>query len=272
MSSPKLSVITVSHNRRELLLRKAASLCAQTLAPEAFEWVVCLNGDVDGSQAALAQLKLPFAVKVVAFAVQQSASRARNACAALAEGGVLYFSDDDCLPAPATLAQHLAAQQTPCAAIGPILFDDGARRELWRPRRPRYWNFNGANSSAPKAAFAAVGGFDERLSGYGGEDLLLGYQLYRAGLPFVAVDAEVTHLGPNPMRAPTPEKARSAGANAARIASWHPELAFRLGVHPLLVAVKRRLVPLLRRFSDRWEWEWHYLQGVLSSDAGDDHL
>jgi glycosyltransferase involved in cell wall biosynthesis len=266
----ELSVVTVTHNRQALLERKLDSLLAQTLSPERFEWLLCVNGSSDGTLAFFQTLRLPFQLKLVVYEKQASPAVARNACARQARGRALYFSDDDCLLAPETLAAHARAQRVPCVAIGGIDFEAGDESYRWEPRRVNYWNVNGANTSVDRRAFEAVGGFDECLEGYGGEDVLLGYMLGRYGLAFRALaGARVRHLGPEPTRAGDEEKARSAGRNAVRIARRHPELAFRLGVHPVLLSLKQLvcsplLTPLTRRLSPAtFRYEHAYLLGAL---------
>lgn len=241
MPCPYISVLTVAGGRPRELRRKADALVAQTLAPERFEWVVCLNGGDDGSAAALAALELPFSLELFVTDERLPPGTARNACAQRTCGSILLFSDDDCLPAPDALELHVAEQEKGlCAAIGSVAFEAGGERRWWRPARVGFWNLNGANSSVPAVTFRQVGGFDGGLVGYGGEDLELGYRLARAGLPFRALpSASAVHLGPDPRRGGDLAKARAAGANAARLAELHPALRWRLGLHPLQVAAKR---------------------------------
>lgn len=232
-----MSIITSSFNRKALLLEKLKTLETQSLALTRFEWLVFVNGS-DDSFETLSKLKTPVALKLFKAETQQSIGEARNTCIAQAQGQILYFSDDDCLLEPDTLEKHLEAQKDPCVAIGGIDFVS-EKTETWQPDRVSFWNLNGANSSLPKASFDKVGGFDKRIQGYGGEDLLLGYKLYKTGLAFKALaNAKVKHIGPNPMRGRDLAKAQSAGRNAAKIAQLYPELAYRLGVHPLLMSLK----------------------------------
>lgn len=275
MGCPYISVLTVSSGRREMLVRKAEALRAQTLPPERFEWVVCLNGGDDGSAGVLDDLNLPFTLRVFATGERLPAGSARNACAERTCGSILLFSDDDCLPAPDGLAAHVALQEAGlCAVIGGIDFrsDLGVRR--WRPARASYWLLNGANSSVPGVHFRAVGGFDETLSGYGGEDLELGYRLSQVGVPFRALPDSVTvHLGPDPRRGRNESKARAAGANAAKVARRHPELRWRLGLHPVQVAVKRIVIgaglggALARLGAGSVAYERGYLAGARSESV-----
>jgi GT2 family glycosyltransferase len=271
----ELSVITVTRNRPQIVAQKLTSLAAQTLPPDRFELVICVNGCEQGSLELLRSAETPFSTTVLSFAVNEGAAKARNACAKQAQGETIYLSDDDCLLFPDTLARHLAAQrQAPGVAVGAIRFEhDGASR-VWRPGRVGYWNVNGANTSLPRRAFEAVGGFDESLSGYGGEDILLGYRLKQAGLSFMALpEAPVRHLGPDPQRSGDLVKAQSAGKSAVKIAAQHPELALRLGVHPLPILAKRALLapPLglvwQRLDSASYAYERAYLMGALEEKA-----
>ncbi len=234
---PDISVITSTFNRKDLLLEKLESLKLQSVEASRFEWLVLVNSD-DGSFEALQAAETAFKLRVFKPEKAMSIGAARNVCIREAKGQVLYFSDDDCLLEPDTLLQHLAAQRQACVAIGGIDFVTESI-EKWEPTKVSFWNLNGANSSAPRAAVMAVGAFDERIEGYGGEDLLLGYKLFKQGLLFEALAASVRHRGPNPMRGKNLEKAFSAGRNASKIASFYPDLAFQLGVHPLLMGLKR---------------------------------
>ena len=234
----------MAFKRPQMLEAKLASLQVQTLAPESFEWCVCINGgdatDIASIQQVL-QVDTLFTVNVVMNEENLPIAKARNQCVEQASGKVLLLSDDDCLLATETLEHHLTAQQAHMAVyVGSILFQ-AETFERFEPRRVDYGNVNGANTSVPKTAFDAVNGFDE-LPDYGGEDILLGYKLKRQGITFKALPhASVTHLGANPMRAGDMNKARSAGRNAVIMSRWYPDMRVRLGVHPLLLRVKHWL-------------------------------
>lgn len=268
-----VSVITVTHARRELLLEKAGTLADQELPATEFEWVVVVNGDTDGSARALEAWSAKHPDIAVATLREEPAAdvgMARNRAAGEARGEILYFSDDDCLLAPDTLARHLAAQRrAPGTWLGPVDFRTYDADERWTPA-PRWWQVNGANTSVPAADFERIGGFEDIVDGYGGEDLLLGWRLHRAGVRFgVVAGGEVVHSGPNPVRGGDLAKARRAGANAARIAEHCPGTALRLGVHPWSLAIKRALYGapwsawLARRAGGWFRYERAYFYGAI---------
>lgn len=254
-----------------MLKRKLDALAAQTLPVDVFELVLCLNGCGQDVRRLVEASDFGFGVTLLEFTQPRPVSSARNACARMAKGATLYFSDDDCLPAAETLELHLNAQRKrPCAAIGSIQFEERDHIDTWAPARVGYWNLNGANTSVPRRQFEEVGGFDETLTDYGGEDVLLGYRLAKSGLPQSALPYATTrHLGPQPRRSRDTVKAVSAGRNAVKIARLHPELAWRLGVHPLSLLAKR--IALGRTWRRLWrrldaaayDYERAYLEGAL---------
>ena len=267
----ELSVITVTFGRLGLLLRKLETLKAQTLEPERFEMVLCVNGDAE-TLAALENVELPFDLTVIPFPETTGSARARNVCAERTRADLLYFSDDDALLRPDTLEKHLVFHQSHSSsvAVGGVDWEHDGEVERMRPRRVNYWNLHGINTSLPTAAFEAVGGFPEWVTGYGLEDVLLGYELAKRGYQLVALpDVSVRHIGANPMRGLQPEKARSAGRNAVRIVARYPELAYRLGVHPLSLRLKRlALTPPLSLLwqavgKNSFRYERAYLKGAL---------
>lgn len=248
--APAISVVTASRDRAGALLAKLASLRGQDLQAGSFEWVLCLDGAGDGSrqllEAELAERPPAFDVIIIENDGPRGPGPARNRAAARARGRVLHFTDDDCTLDPGTLRAHLAAQQESAAYLGVIRFVEGDRIRTWVPRRPRWWNVNGANLSVPREAFQSAGGFPEYLVGYGGEDLALGHALTRSGVAVRALSgAAVSHHSTATGPGGDPARWREAGANAVRLATRRPEMAERLGVAPFQLAIKRVAGPLL---------------------------
>ena len=265
-----ISVLTVTFGRWSALSQKLASLARQTLDPARFELILCVNDD-PASWRALQEVRTPYHLTAFPLTPRRGAAVARNACAARARGDLLYLSDDDAVLEPDTLERHVSAhrgRQRPALVVGGIDFVDGAKTTRQRPERVRYWNANGVNTSLPRAAFERVGGFPEWLGGYGFEDVVLGYELNRAGLATVALpEAVVRHLGPDPMRGADLDKARQAGRSAMVVARRLPELAYRVGAHPLLLAVKRVLLasPLRALWGGAAAYEAAFLEGALEA-------
>jgi len=251
VDAPELSVITVTHGRPHLLARKAEALRAQTLAADRFEWCVTTNGD-PAAAAWLRELSVPFGVTVNEVPGNGSVAAARNRAAEAATGDVLLLSDDDVMPGPACLAEHLAAHRSSGrVVIGDLRLPDALRsgsvREPFERRatvagRALWVNATGANTSLPRSDFLAVGGYDPDFAEYGGEDSDLGLRLGRQGSTFWrSAEAWATHVG----RILTDTtKAYLAGRAGVRV--WRKNggvgAAVLLGVHPISLAAKRLLL------------------------------
>lgn len=281
---PRLSVITASRGRHELLLRKARALAAQTLPSSEFEWRLWLNeppADVAAVEEALAALSLPFAVWLGGGS-DEPVGKARNLAAAGARGRALLLSDDDCLPAPGALAAHAAFHDANpwTVGIGPLRLPEelrrGARAEPFeRPaavgRRAWWLNMTGANSSVPTEAYRAVGGYDPDWRGYGGEDPELALRLRAAGLRFRHVPGgDAWHHG-----RVWDDAAKAYQAGRAHVRVWRrhgqPEVGLALGVHPAMLAVKRLFLtgPWARTMDDQvMRYELEYARGAADELRG----
>jgi GT2 family glycosyltransferase len=263
---PEISVITVTRDRLEILLEKFETLKTQSLDRENFEWVICVNG-CQKTLDVLTGLRSPFKLTVLSFTENRGAAVARNLCVAHAKANLLYFSDDDVLLKPDTLLKHIAfhKERMPCVAVGGVDWHYQGQIETMHPKHIKYWNLHGMNTSLPKVAFEAVGGFPEWLTGYGHEDVLLGYHLFQKGYTFIVIpEGVVNHIGANPMQGLDLDKARQAGKNAVQIVRRYPELAFRLGVHPVVLGLKKSVLPWLEKIAGpRVAGDWAYTQGAL---------
>lgn len=162
---PSASVVMVTHNRRDLLVRALESLDAQTVRPA--EVVVVDNGCTDGSSELLAAREGPGFV-VVRNDRNAPPAEARNQAAALATGEVLAFTDDDCRPVPTWLESLLAGMRQDVAIVqgrtvaDPTLPLEPLSRTQWTPAE--YGLYETANIAYDAAAFRGVGGFDEHLA------------------------------------------------------------------------------------------------------------
>lgn len=264
-----ISVVTATVGRPETMLRKATSLAAQTLDRSRWEWLIAFDGaQPEVASALAAAVGDDMAVRTVTTG-GVGPGPARDAACRLARYPVLLLSDDDCLLHRDALERHVAAQRVPGVYLGTVVFssDDGDIPQL-PPARPGWWHLGGANASLPTGAYRRVGGFGHATEGYGGEDLWLGWRLHSVGVPFRGLpEARVVHLGPDPQRSGDARKAYQAGANAVRIARREPALAWRLGVHPVLLTLKtfwlapRGLGPERKRRS----YEREYARGARAA-------
>ncbi len=199
-----VSVIIPTYNRIDSLKMVLAGLARQTIAPSRFEVVVVSDGAVDGTNEYLQTLAVPYSLK---FSPQtnQGVAAARNTGIHLASGDYILFLDDDVVPAPALLAQHLHThenchQPKSTVVLGPMLtppdfemvpwvhweqsmlvkqyqaMESGA----WQPTARQFFT---GNTSLARCHLLAAGGFDPQFTR--AEDLELAFRLADAGLTFV---------------------------------------------------------------------------------------
>ena len=238
----KISVVIATFNRRELLARTVEGLAAQDLPPEDFEVVVVVDGSTDGTVEFLARLSAARSLEILEQPnLGQAAALNRGVNAA--RGDVVLFLDDDILCPSTLLHEHLAARADGqhVVVFGPVrtalqgaptlaaawterrMRDD--RRWLTEELEPR-WPFvatGRANSSLPRAAFLAAGGFDERLRG-ARDDTDLGLRLWKMGLGFrYQATAVAYEIYVKSSEAVVRNDARRFGGNEVRVCRKHPE-------------------------------------------------
>ncbi|MCP3978214.1 MAG: glycosyltransferase family 2 protein [bacterium] len=201
----RLSVVIPTHNRPQSLRRSLDALEAQTLARDRFEVLAVDDGSSPEHRKEIRQFRAPFGYRLLEKA-QGGLPTARNVGAERATGDVLLFLDDDVVPHPDLLLQHLRTHEEadePLAVVGALPYPDHVELDcfLWYLEQSGHYDLyrnpkkyaggapplpplNG-NSSVRRSAFFDVGRYDERFSSYGSEDLELGYRLNKAGVRFV---------------------------------------------------------------------------------------
>jgi GT2 family glycosyltransferase len=196
--APRLSVVIPTIGRVATLRRVLDRLEGQTARPSDFEVIVCADA-VAEDLAALDRLvegrSYP-ASRVQAHV--SGASAARNAGWRSARAPLILFLDDDILPDPRLIEEHLAwHERDPVLEVG-VLGDVRWAEELrvttfmrWLEHGIQFdyraiaseeavWgNFYTANASVKRVLVERVGGFDERRLPYGYEDLDLALRMHQ---------------------------------------------------------------------------------------------
>jgi glycosyltransferase involved in cell wall biosynthesis len=272
-SSPRLSVVIATFNRRPILERLLRDLARQTVPPPSFEVVVVDDGSREPVRAACEALPLPYALRVIDQAnAGAAAARQRGAEGARAE--LVLFLDDDMEVSDALLEAHLGAHADGArrAVLGPLRRPESHGRaplfRRWHQTRLeqfygavragrvalRGWNLYSANLSLRRADLLAVGGFDARLSR--SEDAELGMRLEHAGVAIALCDAAwAVNASDHTSVAAWRRDTEVYGATDVRIARKHGDRAdaspwrYLASVNPLVppVMVGAALVPPLSR-------------------------
>jgi glycosyltransferase involved in cell wall biosynthesis len=196
-----VSVVVPTYNRAASLRRLLDALAHQTYPAHAFEVIVVDDGSTDGTTNRLGDWSFPFTLRVL----QQDhggPAQARNLGACHATGDLIVFVDDDVIPAPELLDEHVRSHQlgSDLIVVGPMSPPRAWRRPAWvrweedmlqvqyrdmlagrYPCTPR--QFYTANVSLARARFLEAGGFDPAFKR--AEDVELAYRLRDVGMRFV---------------------------------------------------------------------------------------
>ncbi len=195
MSEPALSVVIPTYDNASGLRRCLAALERQSIGPERFDVVVVDDGSPAATGALLRAFRARTRLRLTCLRAEHGGpGAARNLGLRRARGGLVAFTDDDCIPSPTWLRDYLALAPFPAGVAG----IGGAVRftpETWTARlchalghtqNPRLASGDAAFLVTANALFAKeelldVGGFDERYALAGGEDSDLAYRIVARG-------------------------------------------------------------------------------------------
>jgi GT2 family glycosyltransferase len=267
----ELSVVIPTYNRLDTLKHVIPTLLAQDLASDAYELLICDSNSTDGTAEYLASVTSEHPNVRHLPGAYSGRAAARNAGIAAAAGEIVLFNDSDILASPDLLSRHLARHRArQCIAVVGLevqvkdLEDYAFRRDhpaerghLHPPTRTHlsWLYFLTGNASVRRADLLKVGSFDESFTGYGHEDLELGYRLQQAGVTIeyepAAVNYHCQDVGHEDQKA----KMRLAGRSTVRFYRKHPDFGvrLRLGMTPVSLGLHSLLtnVPLLLGYFDR---------------------
>lgn len=293
----EVSVVIPTYNRLDTLQYVVPSLLRQDIPPSSFEIIIADSNSNDGTKEFLTQVTRDNPQVRHLPGAYSGRAMARNAGIAAARADVVTFTDADIIASPSLLARHLAHHngQTAIAVIGLELqvksYDDYlVQRENPRTRRPLHppsrktlpWlYFLTGNASVRRADLQRVGCFDENFTGYGHEDLELGFRLAEAGVT-IAYEPDAVNYHWHPV-AHSEQKGRMelAGRSTVRFYRKHPKFSVQaqLGMTPLSLA----LHSVLQRTPGALQWfdrqasaskfardlvqQYHYVSGIKAALA-----
>jgi glycosyltransferase involved in cell wall biosynthesis len=196
-----LSVILPTYNRLDRLKIVLAGLNMQDYPKDLFEVLVISDGSTDGTQEYLHALSTPYCLRPF-FQSNQGPAAARNLGIMQASGAYVLFLDDDVVPTPGLIVEHMriqSASASPTAVFGPMLSPQDFRLAPWVAWEqallvrqytaiqsgrwePNARMFYTGNASLPRQIVVDAGGFDPSFRR--AEDVELGYRLAEIGVRF----------------------------------------------------------------------------------------
>lgn len=268
---PEISVVIPTYNRADTLARVLPTLLAQDLAPAEYELLVCDSTSNDGTAELLAGIMAQHCNVRHLTGTYGGRAAARNAGIDAARSEIVLFNDADILASPDLLSTHARRhhERRGIAVVGLEVqvkdFDEyvykrdhpQARGHLHPPSRKRlsWLYFLTGNASVRRDDLLRAGCFDEDFTGYGHEDLELGYRLGRLGIEIVYEPRAVNYHCQDVSHGDQKTKMRLAGRSTARFYSKHPDFAvmLNLGMTPVSLGLHSALtrLPYLLGYFDR---------------------
>ncbi len=290
-----LSVVIPTYNRLEMLRHVVPSLLRQTLPQTQYELLICDSQSSDGTAAYLAEVSAEHPLVRHLPGPYSGRAMARNAGIEAARGEILLFNDADIIASPDLLGVHLERHRSrqrvavvgwevQCRTLEEYARkrdDPHVRGSLHPPSRKTldWLYFLTGNASARRDVLLTVGGFDESFTGYGHEDLELGYRLRKAGITIVyeprAVSYHCQDIGDEDQFG----KMELAGRSTVRFYRKHRAFEvmaklgmtpFSLGLHSVLTKAPWMLRALRARsvrskFARSVVQQYHYVSGIKAA-------
>lgn len=221
-----------TYNRAALLERVLDACFEQTVDENAYEVVLVNDGSTDATREVIERARKRATCSFIAIDQPNSGlASGRNAGIARARGERIIFIDDDVLPLPNFVEEHLRAYAThPHAIVRGVAvnvenFDD-LPPPAWSLKNYSANYFWTTNVSVPLKTLRSIGGFNEEFSEYGWEDIDVGLRLRFSGVRAVFNSrAFVYHFKARPRAANVEamlRQARAQARTAAQLARLHP--------------------------------------------------
>lgn len=196
-----ISIVIATWQRTSLLQRCLQALVQQTLNESQYEIIIVTDGPdvhtIHFMKHWLAGYQGKAAVTCLSLAVKKGPAAARNAGWRKAQGELIVFTDDDCIPQPDCLRQYWLAytpyRNTPIAFSGclqvplqglPTDYENNIA-QLERAR------FVTANCACSRNALLLTGGLDEEFTMAWREDTALEFDLSEKEVPIIKVPGAV---------------------------------------------------------------------------------
>jgi glycosyltransferase involved in cell wall biosynthesis len=250
----EISVVIPTYNRLDRLRYVIPALLCSDLAANQFEIVVADSNSNDGTAEYLAEVARSYASVRHLPGPYTGRAMARNAGIDAARADIVLFTDADIIASPDLLVRHLELHKTRLgiAVVGlelQVSSHEEYEKLRDRPyeRRPLHPNsrkrlswlyFLTGNASVRRDDLIRLGKFDESFTGYGHEDLELGYRIEADGMKILYEPRAVNyHWHPVPY-AEQKERMELAGRSTVRFYRKHPSLKVQANLGMTVVSLR----------------------------------
>lgn len=261
---PKLSVVIGVYNQKKIIQQVLEGFNQQTELD--FELCLVDSGSTDGSIQLYDSFSATFDFRYV---IQENKGKAaaRNTGIKQSKSDIILITDADMVPDQKLVASHLKAHQryTGCfqglaydleALVVPPQIKKPQLGRLYKPYQKLGWYFFlTGNLSIPKSFFNTVGLFDEDFTGYGWEDLELGYRFYKKNILLRFLPTAINYHYHILESDKDHERQIQKGLSAQLLVKKHPELKTFVGDHVLsrtlfsMIKTDGAIYTLLKKYS-----------------------
>jgi len=267
----ELSVVIPTYNRLDTLRHVIPSLLAQSVPQETYELLICDSNSSDGTAEYLAGVHAQHPNVRHLPGAYTGRAMARNAGISQAQGSVVLFNDSDIIADPGLLEAHLRRHharqniavvgwEVQVSSLEDYEYKRGhpdERGSLHPPARKKlsWLYFLTGNASVRRADLLRAGCFDESFTGYGHEDLELGYRLEKSGVTILYEPRAINYHCQDVPHEDQVEKMKLAGRSTVRFYRKHPDFAVmaNLGMTPVSLGLHSALsrLPWILGYFDR---------------------
>jgi glycosyltransferase involved in cell wall biosynthesis len=258
MINPLISVVIGSYNQKDVLTKVLNSLFSQSLVHSSYEVIVIDSGSTDNTEEVLKafSVKSNFSYEIIK---NQGKAFARNHGVKKAKADLILITDADMIADKYLLENHLHAHEKiknqACFEgltynltkleyppkkenISPYI-----KRKYSNFKRLDWYYFLTGNLSFPKKIFLGFGGFSEKFTGYGWEDLELGYRFQKYKIPLYYLKTAQNYHYHLVEREDEIARNIKKGQGAKIFLDLHPELKLFLGINPISVGLFKLIKP-----------------------------
>lgn len=196
----KYSILIITYNQKEILIKSLRSLASQIKNPKIFEIVIADDCSTDGTEDLVKRQRLPIFLKYIRSDKNVGRSIIRNMGFDKTSGEQVLFLDGDMEPDPGMIDAYISRWEShpDAVVVGTWMQPPGFKYDrvmkfvMSRGRFritggsaiPGAW-FNSGNFSIRKEIFAKLSGFDLDFEGWKGEDTDFGLRLEKESIPVI---------------------------------------------------------------------------------------
>jgi len=251
--NPKISVVIGTYNQKQSLKMVLESLSEQSAEKDAYEVVLVDSSSTDGTEEMVTALKLDCELRY--FIVENKGKpEARNRGIREAKGEIILLTDADMIADKNLISEHLSCHDKyENAAIEGLTYNlkrldnfketsnlsPYIQRKLRQGQRLPFIYFLSGNLSARKRTLEKAGLFDAVFSGYGWEDIELGYRMERLGIPLIYNPKAFNYHFHVVAEEGLLERGTKMGQSAAKFYRKHRNMKIKyfLGMNPVAMGI-----------------------------------